>query len=241
MQNINPTQHRSRRALFYLGVIGFPLFFGGLISLALAILLTQFPLLGAFNSVGMVLLFIAAFPLIIAGAIGVYRGLTLSRDNELAYQVGETMKSYLDGRYTFIRNLGSRSLGYIDGVLVGPPGVLVFRIVDYHGTWRNERAEWFVKDNRGSMRAAPSNPSRECARDVYALRKFFSKRGITGVPVYGIIVFHGQGVTLQGVAPSVAIAETPRLQQIMQLPGEYLSEAQRISPDQASAVIRALS
>lgn len=241
MQNINPTHNRSRRALFYLGMIGFPLLFGGLISLALAILLTQFPLLGSLNSVGMVLLFIIAFPLIIAGGVGIYRGLTLSRDNDLAYQVGEVMKTFLDSRYTFVRNVSRRGVGYVDGILVGPPGVLVFRIVDYHGTWRNERAEWFVKDGRGSMRAAPSNPSRECARDVYALRKYFSKRGITGVPVYGIIVFHGQGVTLQGVAPSVAIAETPRLQQILNLPGEYLSESQRISPDQASAVIRALS
>ena len=72
-------------------------------------------------------------------------------------------------------------------VLVRPPGALVFRIVDYTGTWINERADWRMIAKDGKLRNASTNPTRECAKDVYSLRKYFAKRGVANVPVYGIV------------------------------------------------------
>jgi hypothetical protein len=177
---------------------------------------------------------------VIGGFIAVYRGLTLDKDNELAYQVGEAMKPFLDERYTFIRNISGRGLGYIDGVLIGPPGALVLRTVDYNGFWRNEKAEWLIKDPKsGRMKSAPSNPSRECARDVYALRKYLAKHKLDKIPVYGAVVFHSSSLTLQGSGPVVPITETHRMKDI--LIRDYLADDTRITPALARETINALT
>ncbi|HLA44490.1 MAG TPA: nuclease-related domain-containing protein [Aggregatilineales bacterium] len=239
MQNINPTHTRNRRALFYLSVLGFPVLIGGCTAITSIALMTQFPVFGNSTTLAMVCLGLFSIPAIIGGGLAVYRGLTLEKDNPVAYEVGETLRSFLDDRYTFIRNVSRRKLGYIDAVLIGPPGALVFRTVDYSGTWRNERAEWKIKDRKGSMRSAPSNPSRECARDVYALRDYFARRNLDKVPVYGIVVFHSQNLILQGAGQVVPIAETHRIYDV--LVRDYLAEDSRISFDQARAAISAIT
>jgi hypothetical protein len=240
MQNINPTKNRNRRALFYIGQLGLPGIFGGFIALALVVLLSQLPLLGSLNTVSMVCLGIFAVPALISGAVATYRGLTLEHENQVAYEVGEALRPFLDERYTFIRNVSRRGLGYIDAVLVGPPGALVFRTVDFGGTWRNERAEWRVKDPRsGKWKPASVNPSRECARDVYALRRHLARRRLDMVPVYGIVVFHTQRpLTLQGQGAVVPISETHLLADILQR--DYLAEPERITPQQAQQTIAAI-
>ncbi|MFP4321655.1 MAG: NERD domain-containing protein [Anaerolineales bacterium] len=240
MQNINPTHTRNRRALFYLGIIGFPLFIGGLIALASVILLTQFPAFGDATIPVIILLVILGLAGLAIGGVSIYRGFTLERDNELAFQVGDELRNILDERYTYIRNVSRRRLGYIDAVLIGPPGALVFRIVDYNGLWRNELAEWKTKDKRGRMRNATTNPTRECARDVYSLRQYFAKRQLENVPVYGVVVFHSPHVTLQGASPVVPISETHLLPDILTREGNYLAEEQRIDPQTAREATRAL-
>lgn len=238
MDNINPTQNRNRRALFYLGVVGFPVLILGVASLVIVILLTQFPAFGDQTFLAIVCLSMVALVGVIGGGIGVYRGLTLDRENELALQVGDYLRQFMDKRYVFMRNISRRGLGYIDALLVGPAGVLVLRIVSHNGTWRNERAEWRVKRPNGKMVAAPSNPSRECARDVYALRKYLAKHQLSDVPVYGMVVFHSPNVILQGESPVVPITETRLLHQIMQR--DFLQNESRISPQQAQATIDAI-
>ena len=239
MQNINPTKNRSRRALFYLSVLGFPLFVAGWVALLSIALLSQFPAFGQYSTLGMVCFGILGIPSIIGGGIAIYRGLILTRDNELALQIGEELKPYLDERYTFIRNVSRRKLGYIDAVLVGPPGALVFRTVDYTGTWRNELSEWKVKDKNGDIKSAPSNPSRECARDVYALRKYLGKRKLNDVPVYGIVVFHSQQLTLQAAGAVVPITETHRMAEILKR--DYLADDRRIDAQLARETITAIT
>jgi hypothetical protein len=86
------------------------------------------------------------------------------------------------------------------------PGALVFRIVDHPGSWRNERAEWIVKQ-RGRHRPARQNPTRECVKDVYSLRKFLGKRGLESVPVYAIVVFTSPNLELSAADPVVPICE----------------------------------
>ena len=240
MQNINPTHKRNRRSLFYLSILGFPPLIGGCTAIASIILLSQFPAFGDQTVLVMICLAIFAGPAVVGGGVALYRGLTLDKDNEIAYQVGESMKSFLDERYTFVRNISQRRLGYIDAVLIGPPGALVLRTVDHSGFWRNEKAEWLIKDPRsGKMKAAPSNPSRECARDVYALRKYLAKHNLSKIPVYGAVVFHSTNLTLQGSGPVVPITETHRLYDILQR--DYLSDEARISPALARQTIDALT
>jgi hypothetical protein len=239
MQNINPTNNRNRRSRFYLWILGIPVLIGSLTACASVVLLSMFPLLGNATTLGMACLMILAILGLIGGGISTYRGLTLEHDNKIAYEVGEYLKYFLTPEYTFVRNVSRRNLGYIDAVLLGPPGALVFRVVDYGGTWRNELAEWKIRDAQGRVRTAPTNPSRECARDVYALRTYFGKRSLQDIPVYGMVVFHNPTMELQGDGSVVPISKTELLQDI--LPLEYLEQEQRIPPDLVQRAVLAIT
>jgi hypothetical protein len=132
-----------------------------------------------------------------------------------------------------------RGLGYIDAVLVGPPGVLVFRTVDYKGSWINERVEWRNQKKGGNLREASTNPTRECARDVYALRKYLAKLNLERVPVYGIVVFTAERnlVDLKADAPLIPVAEKHTLFHVMKQ--DYLAE-ERINSPAIRATVNAL-
>lgn len=230
MKNINPQKHINRRGRFYF-LLGAFMFMIGLISIASGILLLLLPVLGTSLSTP-----VAVVGLIVGGIMAltgiflVFRGTTLKKDNMLAYDVGEAMRTFLgsDARYTYVRNLSKRGLGYIDAVLIGPPGLLVFRTVDYKGEWRNEGAYWKVRNKRGNLQPSSNNPSRECAKDVYALRKYLAKYDLERVPVYGVVVFCSEKVKLRGQGPVIPIAEKHTLYQI--LSRDYLREERINSP-----------
>ncbi|MBZ0305978.1 MAG: NERD domain-containing protein [Anaerolineae bacterium] len=221
--------------------LGLPLTIFACISLAFIVLLTQLPLLGNFNTLGIICLAIFAVVAVIVGPILVYRWLTLEKDNELAYQVGEVLKQFFgsDPRYKYVRNVSRRNLGYIDAVLVGPPGVLVFRIVNYTGLWRNERAEWkTLNPKNNKLNPARSNPTRECARDVYALRKYLAKRKLDKVPVFGIVVFYNiNNVTLQAAGPVIPVTKTDRLFEVLNR--DYLQQ-ERINTSAIDSTVDAI-
>jgi hypothetical protein len=227
MQNINPARNIARRGRYYL-FLGLVALFGGAIAITLGILFFFFPLWETLPFDILRALFLLGGGIgILIGFVAVIRAMTLQKDNPLAYAVGEALTQFLDNRYTYLRNVSKRSVGYIDAVLVGPPGALVFRIVDYSGTWINERAEWVNKTRGGNLGPARTNPTRECVRDVYALRKFLAKHGLSKVPVYAIVVFTSPQVKLSGSGPVVPICEVSTLYQIMKR--DYLAD-ERITP-----------
>lgn len=237
MENINPSRSLDRRGRYYLfvGSVGF---FGGAIAITLGVLFFFFPLwenilFAAFR----LLMILVGLVAIVGGFVVVVRGLRLKKDNPMAFAVGEALTQFLDSRYKYLRNVSKRRLGYIDAVLVGPPGALVFRIVDYQGTWINERAEWRIVKPPDKLRPAPSNPTRECVRDVYALRKFLAKHGLERVPVYAIVVFTSPNVDLSASGPIVPICEIPTLYQIMRR--DYLGE-ERIAPPAIRSAVDAI-
>lgn len=237
MQNINPSHSIARRGRFYL-FIGSLAFFGGAIAITLAVLFFFFPLweTASFGVVRALLILIGVVAVL--GGIGlIIRALTLQKDNPLAYAVGEALGQFLDNRYTYLRNVSKRRVGYIDAVLVGPPGALVFRIVDYPGTWINERSEWIVKTRNGKLAPAKTNPTRECVRDVYALRKFLAKHGLENVPVYAVVVFTSPNVQLSASGPVVPICEIPTLYPIMRR--DYLTD-ERIPPPTIRSTVDAI-
>lgn len=237
MQNINPSRNIARRGRYYL-FIGSVTFFGGAIAVTLGILFFFFPLWHTFAfEVLRALLIFAGVVALIAGIGIIIRALTLQKDNPLAYAVGEALSQFLDNRYTYLRNVSKRGVGYIDAVLVGPPGALVFRIVDYTGTWINERGEWRIINRKGQLRPAGTNPTREAVRDVIALRKFFAKRGLSQVPVYAIVVFTSEFAKLSAEGPVVPICEIPTLYAIMRR--DYLTD-ERIAPPTVRAAVDAI-
>ncbi len=237
MQNINPTSSIARRGRVYL-FFGALAFFGGAIAITLGLLFFFLPLWDAtWFGIIRVLMIILGLIAVLAGISGVIRAMTLQKDNEDAHAIGEALKGFLDNRYTYLRNVSKRGVGYIDAVLVGPPGALVFRIVNYSGEWRNERADWRIMRG-GRMRLSKTNPTRECVHDIYQLRKFLKKRGLDRVPIYGVVVFTSPNVQLSAEGPVVPIAEVPTLYQIMRR--EYLAD-ERVAPPAVHNAVNAIS
>lgn len=123
------------------------------------------------------------------GGIGMAaRAATWKTDNDLAKLTGEALKPLFDDRYSFIRNISKRGLGYIDAIMIGPEGILVFRILDLKGEYLNEGNKW-LKARRGEWEPLSSNPTQNVLDDIENLDAYLSARGLPDFPIYGVVVF----------------------------------------------------
>ena len=144
MRNVAPSRALVRRS-YRLLEIAFVAVTAGIFLTMMGLALIAIPLIGkdsdarAIYDLATELLFLSGVAMGITGVALVIRAVTWKTENDLAKMTGDMLAQYLDDRYTFIRNISKRKLGYIDAVLVGPPGVLVFRIVDVDGDYLNVR------------------------------------------------------------------------------------------------------
>ncbi len=146
------------------------------------------PTYGLYTFLFNLALVIGAVLLITAVALAV-RAFTWKIDNDLAMSTGRFLTNALDARFTLIRNVSNRHIGYVDGVLVGPPGVLVMRILDNEGSFSNEGANWLRINPSGESVPAAINPTNEVIADIRKVREFLEKRQLPNIPVYGVVIF----------------------------------------------------
>lgn len=162
--------------------------------------------------------------LIVLAVIMVIRALTWRTDNELADRTGVELAQHLDERYIFIRNVSKRSIGYIDAVLIGPGGVVVFRITDRRGVFFNDRSRWLVQRDKGTWKTMRWNPTKETVDDVTRLRAFLKERGLEHVPVYGLIVFTEEEPIIQFTTENPVVPVTSLQELVFRLEANYLSK-----------------
>ncbi|MHB8624852.1 MAG: NERD domain-containing protein [Aggregatilineales bacterium] len=231
MQNLNPIRIVARRGRDMM-LIGAASLMGGLVVSALGLFVS---IVLASPVVGVIFL-ILGLVLVVIGVVVIIRGLTLRRDNDEARVVGEALSHELDQRYFYIRNIGRRGLGYIDALLIGPPGALVFRITDSPGSFLNERTDW-LEQTAGRSFTLRHNFTRECVVDIHALRDYLAKRGLNTVPVYGIIVFVNPRTEVSTRQPVVPVAQLSTLKTVLQR--DYLAQ-DRIAPDLVQKTVDAV-
>jgi hypothetical protein len=229
MHNLNPTRIIARRGRDSM-ILGALLLLAGLVSGGIGFLVS---LLGISSFIGLIF-FIIAIALGIAGAVFMVRALTMRMENESALQVGQVLERELDGRYSYIRNISRRGLGYIDALLIGPPGALVFRIVETPGVYLNEGSDWLERPEGKPFVLSRLNATRECINDVYALRNYFKKRNLAMVPVYAIVVFSHPNVQVSARQPVVPVADLQTLLRVMG--SEFLAETRIDQPAVDAAV-----
>ncbi len=242
MHNVAPTRSLARRQRQYL-TIAFILIAAGIFVLVVGVALFVIHLAAPgsqaeafFNLIrGLVLLFGLALLAVAAGLI--VRAFTLKADNNLADVTGRYLTRYLDARYHFIRNVSKRGLGYIDAVLIGPPGVLVFRILATRDVLANDGPNWLKQDGRRQWMPAGINPTRQAVDDVQKLRAYLTARRLGDVPVYGVIVFATPGAQVTTREPVVPVSTLPAL--VASLGDNYLAK-DRIDAAKATAVVRLL-
>ncbi|MFZ4828894.1 MAG: NERD domain-containing protein [Phototrophicaceae bacterium] len=194
MQNVAPTRSLTRIARQLL-LVAFVLVSIGIFIGTVGVLLLLIPF-SAPNTNGYgVQRAIATLSLILGAGVAVgglgfaLRALTRRTDNDLAYKTGKFLLDVFDERYTFIRNINRPKLGYIDAVLVGPPGVLVFRIVNTPGEFLNEGAGWVKRNAQGQSVLWRVSPTKEAIKDVESVRTFLQEGYGLSVDVYAVVLF----------------------------------------------------
>lgn len=193
MQNVVPARALARRSrsLIFAAVVIFVL---GIFVAVLGVVLLQIPLVVPSNSNftlydsarrGLIGLGVVLGVLAVLMAL---RGITWKTDNQLAASTGEALTDFLDERYIFIRNISKRALGYVDAILIGPPGLLVFRITAKEGTFFNEGPHWLRQKDKGDWVTMRWSPTRETVDDIRKVREYLDARGLPDIPVFGVVV-----------------------------------------------------
>jgi hypothetical protein len=247
MENIAPVRALNRRSTQLLQMSFIVLAVGVLLTVIGALLKTILliprvhPLFWLYELTGNGL-FIGGIVVIIIAIIIVIRALTRRKENDLALMTGDVLNqsNYFDGRYSFIRNINRSGLGYIDAVLLGPPGALVFRILDSKGNYANEGANWLKQNKENEWLPFSTNPTKEAVDDIQHLRDYLAKQRLESVPVFGIIVFTAgpSAVQIAEKAPVVPISHLHSL--LHNLNGQYLAKQDRIPQETVTATRRLL-
>jgi hypothetical protein len=244
MHNVAPTRALTRRSQQVLTL--------ALVVAAVGIFLTVLGILlqvvefvvptnagyGLYNAIRTLILAVGVI-LLVGVVIMVIRAYTWKTDNDLAQITGSFLSRQLDDRFTLIRNVSKRQIGYVDAVLVGPPGVLVFRILNEAGVFANEGPNWLKQDVRsGEWKPSPVQPTKECVADIEKINQFLTARAIN-VPVYGVVVFTQDPPTTQLKAREPVVPITPLSMLVVNLQNNYLA-ADRIDPNTVNTVVGAL-
>lgn len=244
MQNVAPSRaltRRSRQLLQLAFVIVSGCIFLAIVGLVLYVVplaVPGNPSFALYNFTRVTLL-LAGGVAAVVGLIVAANALLIRPDNDLARITGEHLaqQQQLDARYCFIRHVSRRNLGYIDAVLVGPPGALVFRIMGSAGAFVNEGADWLKERRGGTWAPAGINPTRECQVDMRALREYLAQRGLGQVPVYGVVVFTQPEVAVRLIpkGPHLPIAQLRQLYPAMS--ADYLAARERIDQTTVQRVV----
>ena len=245
MDNLAPSRALNRRST-YLLQLGFVILAVGVFLTILGLFMVTvqlFPpghsLYGLYNVVGDIVFIIGLVVALIGVAMAI-RAVTRRKENDLANHTGQFLAQFLDGRYTFVRNINRPGLGYIDAVLVGPPGTLVFRIVDNEGSFANEASNWLKQNATGEWVPLGFSPTKEAVDDIQSVRQYLAKKNLAQVPVFGVVVFIKDPSRVQIVEkePVVPISLLPSL--YTNLGRDYLSKQDRIPQEVVTAIRRFL-
>ncbi len=237
MHNISPARAMARQArrLFITGMI---VVLVGLVLVAFGVLLVVVPLARAgWYSVLETALVGAGLLTAVVGLGLVIRGVTFPEDNQYARRMGSVLAQALDYRYTFIRNISRRGLGYVDAVLVGPNGALVFYFFARKGVFFLEGNIWFRRTEANKLRPASANPTQEAVKDVNALREYLAERGLAQVPVYAVVALPYAETVVTAQRPVVPVAHMPHV--VAALRDNYLAE-ERIDAAAVKATVKAI-
>lgn len=194
MQNVAPSRSLARRSRnLLIGAVVVALV--GLLSAGIGLFLFAVPLVvpsnptfNLYELVRQALVAVGLLLFVVALAMAI-RAITWKQDNTLSTSVADELANYVDKRYVFIRNISKRALGYVDAVLVGPAGVLVFRITSREGNYYNEGTKWMIQRDKGAWRTLSWSPSEEAIDDIKRMREFLQSNGIEKPQVFGVVVF----------------------------------------------------
>jgi hypothetical protein len=229
MRNEAPSRSLIRRArqvltlALLIGAIGIFVTALGILGAALPLIYVTDPAYQTYVFAYNLALVVGVGLLIVAAVLAI-RAFTWKTDNDLALITGNFLAQTLDSRFSLIRNVSKREIGYVDAVLIGPPGALVFRILDNEGDFTNEGVNWIKTTPKGDKVPASINPSREAIADIQKVREYLGKHHLPNVPVYGIVVFTKDQTRVRLSASEPVVPPTHLQNLVVNLQPNYLAK-----------------
>jgi hypothetical protein len=250
MRNVAPSRSLVRRAN-QVKTLSFMLGAAGIFVLALGIFLNVVPLVAPANpghglyTIVHNLAIGAGVALIIGAVVLVLRAFTWKVDNDSAIQLGQVLAGQLGDDYTLIRNISKLNIGYVDAALVGPPGVLIFRLFEDSGAFVNEGENWLLVRGRtqtGAPNLVPArfSPTRQTQADIDKVKAHLTTQNLSDVPITGMVVLMHEPPAARIerlIKPSLPVTHLSGVW--MSLQQAYLTDA-RIDRAKADNVVRAL-
>ena len=194
MRNVVPRRALARRSrsfltyAFFLALFGILMLVIGVGLFIVPLVVTSNPNYALYDLARQALIAVGVLFILLAIGLGI-RAVTWRTDNALAESTGEALANFLDDDYLFVRNVSRRALGYIDAVLIGPPGALIFRIVDKDGVYYNQGRQWMQQRDKGEWLPLRWNPSEEAVDDVKKFRQFLKRHDLDYIQVWAVVVF----------------------------------------------------
>ncbi len=124
-------------------------------------------------------------------------------------QAVQTIAQVLDGNWHLFRNvvIPGKNKGDLDIVLVGPPGVWVLEVKNFHGEYRNLGDAWEYKSGN-KWKTTSVNPSEQARNNTFRLKNFLKADKID-VFVNSAVVWMNGILAIEN--PTVAIWQYDRL------------------------------
>jgi hypothetical protein len=244
MRNIAPSRELSRRQrqflsfAFFFGAVGVFLIAAGIFMNVVALVVPSNPSYNLYVFVRSIVT-ILGIGALIAGIALAARALTLKMDNDLAQRMAQYLAPALNDDFVLVRNVSKREIGYVDAVLVGPPGVLVFRLIDRVGIFANDGINWMQqKMPSGEWTTARMNPTVEAQADVRRLGQYLANKGLQS-PVFGTVVFTNDPPAVTLIPRNPQLIPTTVSYIMASLQAEYFA-GDRIPREQVDVITRLL-
>lgn len=159
-----------------------------LVSLVLSFLLYR---LGSHLPTGKLYIYLAALAVFVVGVAFFERGVNYLLGERGENKVAQSLGMVLDDRYTLIRNLVlPDEKADIDGVLVGPFGVLVMEIKNYSPeySYKCEGSDWFWREPGKRYRRKEESPTKQAMINTSHLKTYLSHHGVCDVLIETVVV-----------------------------------------------------
>lgn len=127
---------------------------------------------------------------------------SLIKGEEGENRVINFLKRHLSDKYVYIKNyeLSNIETGDIDGILIGPKGIILLEIKNYHGLFRVSGQELYRKE-RGKMRYKLyyKNPIRQILEREFFLNELLKDNNINIKTIPIVVFVNGKIENVQGL------------------------------------------
>ena len=178
-----------------------------LVLVAFGVVLMLFPLFeGALQTIVNIGAFAVGGALLVFGIFYFGKGVGSVTYDPRGARLAQVLSTVLDGRHILVREPAQPGLdARLDALVIGPGGIMVFKLVDEPGIYRCEGDLWLQRPPGKDFQVWLRNPTREFLPEIDRLRAYLNKRDLGSVPLSTLIVFTDPHASISARAPAVPI------------------------------------